>query len=147
MPVTPSAIQSLQQALAHHASISEYVDDFSHAVPWLNEKDITRKINGMRSFLKIHVVDHFDFEDRQIFPQLLQTGSGSERERVIRLLQEAGKLNELLMQIDPSDAGEAALLANRSFREFLIKLQKHASQEDNLFLPLLPAPGGKAAPR
>jgi dTDP-4-amino-4,6-dideoxygalactose transaminase len=52
------------------------------------------------------------------------------------LLQDTKALNEMLLQGNLSD-GEYVVRVEQAFRAFFGKLQKHASKEDTIFMPLL----------
>ena len=139
-----NAVEAIRTALGTHEAISEYVANVSQLVGLLYEKDAARKIGGMRTFLRTYVVEHFAFEESTVFPSLLAIDQRTTtrdliaellKEHVV-LLQDTKALNEMLLQGNLSD-GEYVLRVEQAFRAFFGKLQRHASKEDTIFIPLL----------
>ncbi len=138
------AVEAIRTALGSHDAVSEYVANLDQLVVLLGEKVAARKVNGMRAFLQSHVVEHFAFEESTVFPALLAVDHQPTtqdlvvelREEHTVLLQEANELDEMLLRGDFND-GDHVLRVERAFREFFGKLQRHASREDNVFMPIL----------
>ena len=139
-----NALEAIRQALGSHKEVSEYIANLDRLVALLHEKDAARKIGGMRTFLRTHVVEHFAFEESTVFPSLLAVDQRPTtrdliaellREHVV-LLEDTKALNEVLLQGNLND-GEYVLQVERAFRAFFGKLQRHASKEDTIFIPFL----------
>jgi hemerythrin-like domain-containing protein len=144
------ALEAIRKALGTHEAVSEYVANLDQLVPLLREKDVARKVGGMRAFLQSHVVEHFAFEESTAFPALLAVEPHPTTRDLVAellkehkvLLQDTKALNEMLLQGDLND-GEYVPRVEQAFRAFFGKLQKHAAREDNLFIPLLVKHGRK----
>ena len=145
-----NALEAIRQAVGSHEEVSEYIVNLDRLVCLLHEKDAARKIGGMRTFLRTYVVEHFAFEESTAFPALLAVDHHpTTRDLVAELLKEhvvlledTKELNETLLQGNLND-GEYVLRVEREFRSFFGKLQRHASKEDTIFIPLLVKYGQK----
>lgn len=139
-----NAVEAIRKALGTHEAVSEYVANVSQFVALLHEKDAARKVGGMRAFLQTYVVEHFAFEESTVFPSILAVDQRQTTKNLIAellvehvvLLQDTKALNEMLLQGNLSD-GEYVVRVEQAFRAFFGKLQKHASKEDTIFMPLL----------
>ena len=141
MTDSEKSFAAVRKAIADHAAASEFVRNLDQTVAIWNEKDPAVKINGIRSFLKTYVVDHFAMEDETVFPYLLAVRPLETVHNTVarlqqdhkRLTQEVNRLHDLLTQVernaDPQAMGEVELL----FRMLLGQLQRHAAEEDKLF--------------
>ncbi|MGD0016138.1 MAG: hemerythrin domain-containing protein [Verrucomicrobiia bacterium] len=139
-----NALEAIRQALGSHEQVSEYIVNLDHMVALLHEKDAARKIGGMRTFLRTHVIEHFAFEESTVFPSLLAVDHHpATRDLVAELLKEhvvlledTKSLADMLLQGNLND-GEYVLRVEQVFRAFFGKLQRHASKEDTIFIPFL----------
>lgn len=145
-----NVVEAIREAIGAHEAISEYVANVSQLVALLHEKDAARKIGGMRTFLQTYVMDHFAFEESTVFPAVLTVDQRPTtrglitdliKEHVV-LLPETKALNDMLLQGNLSD-GEYVLRVEQAFRMFFGKLQRHASKEDTIYIPLLAKYGQK----
>ena len=139
-----NALEAIRQALGSHEQVSEYIANLDRMVGLLHEKDAARKIGGMRTFLRTHVVEHFAFEESTVFPSLLAVDQRPTtrdliaellREHVV-LLEDTKALNEMMLKGNLKDA-EYVFQVEQAFRAFFGKLQRHASKEDTIYIPFL----------
>jgi len=148
METSNSSIEAIQKAIADHRFKSEFLANLSQLVPLLNERDASRKIECLRSFLQSSVVEHFALEEKTVFPLMLSANSIQSKlvttELVARLqadhvflLGEATKLQARMAQPDLTSNPAALRELEQSFREFFGFIQRHAGEEDKWLHPLL----------
>lgn len=87
MPAPNASFEAYRPALASHQQVSEFVTNLNQLAPLLREPDLPRKIDGVKAFLQIHVVDHFAFEETVVFPGLLALDKNIATRALISELQ------------------------------------------------------------
>jgi hemerythrin-like domain-containing protein len=135
-------VQAFQQAVEDHRFLSEYVANVQGSTALFNEPQPQKRIAAMRAFLAGHVIGHFAFEEKHVFPQLLaREHAPAPRQAVADLVDEHGAMRAAVRELrrrmrNVHASGNAQSLARleQSFRDFLDILQAHAVREDNLLL-------------
>ena len=144
MADSKSTLEAVRKMIADHASASEFVRNLDRTVAIWNAKEPSAKVNGIRAFVKAHVVEHFAVEDETVFPALLADNPTSTTVRIVAALgndhrairQEVEKLEELLARVERGADADAVAELDLMFRIFLGHLQRHATEEDKLFVSL-----------
>jgi hemerythrin-like domain-containing protein len=135
-------VQVFQQAVEDHRFLSEYVANVQGSTALFNEPQPQKRIAAMRAFLAGHVIGHFAFEEKHVFPQLLaREHAPATRQTVLDLVEEHGAMRATVRNLrrrmrnlhSPGNPQSLARL-EQSFRDFLDILQAHAVKEDNLLL-------------
>jgi hemerythrin-like domain-containing protein len=148
MEISNSSIEAIQKAIADHQFKSEFLSNVRQLVPLLNERDASRKIEQLQSFLQTYVVEHFALEEKTVFPLMLSACSVQSESRTaeliarlqadhVVLLGETTKLQAQMAQPNLISDPAALLQLEQSFRGFFGQLQRHAGEEDKLLHPLL----------
>lgn len=135
-------VQAFQQAVQDHRFLSEYVANVRQSTALFDEPDPDKRIAAMKAFLAEHVIGHFAFEERHVFPQLLaREPAPATRQAVAKLVEEhiamradVRRLRRRLRSVPASGNAHSLARLEQSFREFLDVLQAHAVTEDNILL-------------
>ena len=135
-------VQVFQQAVEDHRFLSEYVANVQGSTALFNEPQPQKRIAAMRAFLAGHVIGHFTFEEKHVFPQLLaREHAPATRQAVVDLVEEhcamraaVRKLRRRMQNVHSSGNAQSLARLEQSFRTFLDILQAHAVKEDNLLL-------------
>jgi hemerythrin-like domain-containing protein len=135
-------VQVFQQAVEDHRFLSEYVANVQGSTALFNEPQPQKRIAAMRAFLAGHVIGHFTFEEKHVFPQLLaREHAPATRQAVVDLVDEHStmraavrKLRQRMQNVHSSGNAQSLARLEQSFRTFLDILQAHAVKEDNLLL-------------
>ena len=127
-----------------HENISEFLEDVGE-MDFLHDEEAWRKIRPIEEFFQRHIIHHFEFEEKNVFPAILLKSATLESIKLILELQkEHGviltKLREFLSitskKIAPVDKETSAEL-NSMGRKIIHLLLIHASKEDDKLLPIL----------
>ena len=135
-------VQAFQQAVEDHRFLSEYVANVQGSAALFNEPQPQKRIAAMKAFLASHVIEHFVFEEKHVFPQLLsREHAPATRQAVVDLVEEhcamraaVRKLRRRMQNVHSSGNAQSLARLEQSFRTFLDILQAHAVKEDNLLL-------------
>jgi len=139
---TLKEVQAFQQAIEDHRFLSEYVANVRQSTALFRESEPRTRLASMRAFFAEHVVGHFAFEEKHVFPKLLATESvPATRQAVTELVDEhrvmliaVRKLRRRIRNAQASGSARSLERLEHSFREFLDGLQAHAVKEDNILL-------------
>ena len=140
--VSLKQVEAFQQAVEDHRFLSEYVANVQRSTALIDEPQPHKRIAAMGAFLTEHVIEHFAFEEKHVFPQLLARGSApATRQAVVELVDEhkamraaVRTLRRRLRNVHAFGNAQSLERLDRSFRDFLGVLQAHAVTEDNLLL-------------
>jgi hypothetical protein len=138
----PSLFKSLEKASADHEMLDQYMACYKRIFTRTSAKAVRKATEATRHFLRKKVVEHFAFEERRIFPALLEAfPSEGVADLVLklradhkRLMQEARRLDQMLA--DETAAYNRPSSLRKGMLNFFHRLEKHAAKEDELF-PLL----------
>jgi len=128
-----------------HENISEFLEGVEQTMGFLHDEEAWKKIKSIEEFFQRHIIHHFEFEEKNVFPVILSKLATLESIKLILELQkEHGfiltKLWEFLSitskKIVPVDK-EASAQLNCMGRNIIHLLLTHASKEDDKLLPLL----------
>lgn len=120
-----------------HGMISEEVTFFKKFVEGIDADEVENYLTRIREFSEEYIVDHFHFEEEEVFPLILKHGNEREKMIVQKLLDEHGKILKKLEEIMEQIASYEALPTEQkvtdimhSSREFLEMILVHARKED-----------------
>ena len=139
---TLKQVQVFQQAIEDHRYLSEYVANARQSTAVFGESEPRKRLASMRAFFAEHVVGHFAFEEKHVFPTLIATESvPGNRQAVTELVDEhrvmlisVRKLRRRMRNAQASGSARSLAHLEQSFRDFLHILQAHAVKEDNILL-------------
>jgi hemerythrin-like domain-containing protein len=140
--VSLTQVHAFQQAVEDHRFLSEYLANVQRSATLFNEPEAHERLSAMRAFLAEHVIGHFGFEERRVFPHLLESARDPAiRQAVLELVDEhramrtgVRKLRREMRHAQVSGDARSLARLEESFREFLDVLQAHAVKEDNILL-------------
>jgi len=140
--VSLKQVHAFQQAVEDHRFLSEYLANVQRSAALFKEPEAHDRLSAMRAFLAEHVIGHFGFEERHVFPHLLESAPDPAiRQAVLELIDEhramrtgVRKLRRGMRHVHASGDAPSLARLEESFREFLVVLQAHAVKEDNILL-------------
>ena len=126
-----------------HGQIFEMMTLFKKVIE-MSVPDVGRdKLKDLRKFFEEDLVSHFDFEEKDLFPIMLEKGTREEKELIRGLQQEhidmLGKIDqfkELASKYDFLSAEEKLELVKLS-SAIMKAMPPHANKEDNKLFPIL----------
>jgi DUF438 domain-containing protein len=139
-------VDKLNKAYLEHGMISEEVTFFKKFVEGINADEVENYLTRLREFSEEHIVEHFLFEEEDVFPLILKYGNKQEKKIVQILLDEhvtiLKKLEEVLEKITSygthlTEQEVADIML--STREFLEMVLVHARKEDAHFFQAVQA--------
>lgn len=128
-----------------HEKISEFLEGVLETRSFLHEEEAWRTIKLIEEYFQRQIIDHFEFEEKKVFPAILSNVATQEYiELVLELQEEHGviltKLGEFLSiiskKIAPVDE-ETGTEINSMSRKIILLLLAHASKEDDKLIPIL----------
>ncbi len=128
-----------------HENISEFLEGVEQTMGFLHDDEAWKDIKPIEEFFRRHIIYHFEFEEKDVFPVILSKLATLESIKLILELQkEHGfiltKLWEFMnitsKKTAPVDKETSAQL-NCMGRNIIHLLLTHASKEDDKLLPLL----------
>ncbi len=137
-------IDPLIRLVKDHENISEFLEDVGE-MDFLHDENAWRKIKPIQEFFQRNIINHFEFEEKNVFPDILLKLATLESVKLILELQkEHGviltKLWEFLIitskKITPVDK-ETSTELNSIGRKIIHLLLTHASKEDDSLLPIM----------
>jgi iron-sulfur cluster repair protein YtfE (RIC family) len=135
----------LIRLIKDHEKVSEFLEDMRKVMSFLHDKEAWSKVKPIEDFFQERIVDHFEFEEKIVFPAILSKAATPETIKLILELQkEHGiiltKLEEFQRiaskSVIPPDEETSAEL-NFVARKIIDILLMHASKEDDNMLPIL----------
>ena len=143
MSTRSSLYTSLERANADHEILDLYIRCYNRILSRASPSALRDATEGMRLFLRKKVVEHFAFEERTLFPALLDAFPDEAvadlvsdlRDDHKRLLRQAERLDKTLT--DETAAYNRASLLRKGMQQFFHSLEKHAIKESELIPSLL----------
>lgn len=130
--------QVLSIAQADHAILASVIDNFRRLFMGVHTADADKRFAEIRQLITEKTFEHFDYEDKQVFPALLAGNPDKKVEQLVAelsqehktLLKETQRVNALLHQRNLNNCtGEVWSV----MMELLTAFEKHAAKEDQLF--------------
>lgn len=137
-------MDKLTKAYLEHGMISEEMTFFEKFVQGIDADEVENYLSRLRQFSEEYIVNHFRFEEEEIFPLIIQYGNEKERKMVQFLQQDhikiLKKLEEFMRQVASYGAHptkeevEKIMLSSREVLEMVLA---HARIEDTHLFPNL----------
>ena len=138
-------IEPLRRLVNDHENISEFLEGVEQAMGFLHDEEAWKKIKPIEKFFLRHIIYHFEFEEKDVFPVILSKLATLESIKLILELQkEHGVILTKLREFrsitskknTPVDKETGSQL-NFVGRKIIHLLLTHASKEDDKLLPIL----------
>jgi hemerythrin-like domain-containing protein len=135
----------LLRVIKDHEKVSEFLEDMREVMSFLHDEEAWSKVKPIEDFFQKYVIDHFEFEEKIVFPAILLKAATPESIKLILELQREhgimlAKLEEFQRiaskSVIPPDKKTGAEL-NFVARKIIDILLMHASKEDDNILPVL----------
>jgi hemerythrin-like domain-containing protein len=127
-----------------HSYLSERMAFFEKLIEAIESNDLKSYIKKLHFFTEEYIVNHFKFEEEQIFPMIIQHGSQEEKKMVQELhLEHAQILGELdtfqkkLLHYDSSISKKDVEEIVQASRGIVKMILLHAQKEDEQLFPNL----------
>ena len=142
--MTEVKMDKLTKAYLDHGMISEEMTFFRKFVEGIDADKVEDYITKIRKFSDEYIIEHFRFEEVEIFPLILQYGNEKEKKMVLMLQDEHIKILEKLDQFMAEVASygahptkkeiERIMVSSRALLEMVLV---HARKEDAHLFPNL----------
>jgi iron-sulfur cluster repair protein YtfE (RIC family) len=128
-----------------HEKISEFLEEVVETRGFFHEEEEWRKINPIEEYFQRHIIHHFEFEEKKVFPAiLLKLATLESIKLILELQKEHGVILTKLREFrsitskknTPVDKETGSQL-NFVGRKIIHLLLTHASKEDDKLLPIL----------
>jgi len=138
-------IDPLKRLINDHEKVSEYVENLGEILVLRYEKEDWNKIRRIENFFARHVIAHFGFEEKIIFPAILSGVATAESTKLILELQKEHKVileelqefrNIISVSTIPLEE-ETNVTLNVVGKRIMDSLLRHASKEDVELLPIV----------
>ena len=137
-------MDKLTKAYLDHGMISEEMTFFKKFVEGIDADEVENHLRRLKMFSEEYIINHFRFEEEEIFPLIIRYGNEKER-KMVRFLQQdhikiLKKLEEFMEQVasygpHPTEKEiEEIMLASRVILEMILL---HARKEDAHLFPNL----------
>ena len=127
-----------------HERIAEALTFFERSYPLITEKKDHVKLVALGKFLKDYLVDHFKYEEEEIFPVLLEQGQPDEKQFVrslqldhVKILAAADSFFALLERTSATAGQEKFDSLAALGREVVSQTLCHATREDSRLFPMI----------
>lgn len=135
----------LDRLIRDHESTSEYAEDLEKVLGFLHDEEAWRKIQPIDDFFKCNLIEHFNFEEKIIFPAILLKIANTESVKLILELQkEHGSILKELEAFRQIISGakfpldkDTAIRLGAVARNIINSLLAHAAKEDENLLPII----------
>lgn len=137
-------MDKLTEAAQAHGEIFESMTFFKKAMAVVSNQKTPDDIKELNKFFDSHIVAHFQFEEKEIFPFVLTNGTPEEKHLIrslqqehIRLFDKLDQFKDLISKLDSHpEEDEVNKLASLS-KEIIEMTLKHGRKEDDELFPLL----------
>ncbi|MCI5130564.1 MAG: hemerythrin domain-containing protein [Candidatus Electrothrix sp. EH2] len=142
--MTDIKMDKLTKAYLDHGMISEEMTFFKKFVEGIDADAVDDYLEKLRKFSEEYIVQHFRFEEEEVFPLILKYGSEKEK-KMVRVLQNdhikiLNKLDAFMEKVasygaQPTEKEIEEIM--HSSRELLEMVLMHARKEDTHLFPNL----------
>ena len=127
-----------------HDDIMEFIAIYQGALAEISYRGPWNRIKELHNFLNDRIPPHFEFEEKEIFPSLMEKGMDKEKRLVQELLTEhtqirdkLAKFDTLLSEYSSPPKEEETYKLSKKVNEILITILEHAQAEDKKLFPIL----------
>ena len=139
------SLEVFRRVIALHRGAAEFHGNLKQVHLAMTAREPAQRLHEMAAFIAVHVRDHFAYEEEHLFPALLAISANSStvslvcelREEHQSLLAIADQLDAALAVATPSSLNELLAVIEPEFARFFDDLQRHASKEDKLLIPMI----------
>jgi DUF438 domain-containing protein len=137
-------MDKLTKAYLDHGMISEEMTFFEKFVEGIDADEVEDYLTRLRKFSEEYIINHFRFEEEEIFPLILKYGNEKEKKMIQMLQDDHAKILKELAQFMKKVASYGTYPAReeiedimRSSRAVLEMVLVHARKEDTQLFPNL----------
>ncbi|MCW5202058.1 hemerythrin domain-containing protein [Desulfobulbus sp. US2] len=137
-------MDKLTKAYLDHGMISEEMTFFKKFVEGIDADEVENYLTRLRKFSEEYIINHFRFEEEEIFPLILKYGNDKEKKMIQMLQDDHVKILKELAQFMRKVASygahpteeevEEIMLSSRAVLEMVLL---HARKEDAHLFPNL----------
>lgn len=91
-------MDKLTKAAEQHGEVFEMMVIFEKAVNEISDVDSPEHVSNLNNFFDNNIVTHFEYEEKEIFPVVLEKGTEDEKDVVNRLKKDHVRLFEKIDQ-------------------------------------------------
>ncbi|MCI5142264.1 MAG: hypothetical protein D3909_11215 [Candidatus Electrothrix sp. ATG1] len=142
--MTKVKMDKLTKAYLDHGMISEEMTFFKKFVEGVDADEVENYLKRLRKFSEEYIVEHFRFEEVEIFPLILRYGNEKEKELALMLQDDHEKILENLAQFMEKVASYGAHPTKKEIEEIMLSSRRllemvliHARKEDAHLFPNL----------
>ena len=137
-------MDKLTKAYLEHGMISEEMTFFEKFVEGIDADEVEDYLKRLRKFSEEYIINHFRFEEEEIFPLILKHGNEKEKKMVqmlqidhVKILKKLAQFMEKVASYGAHPTEEEIEEIMRSSREVLEMVLLHARKEDAHLFPNL----------
>ena len=137
-------MDKLTREAHEHGKILESISFFEKFLKVVTRDDAENYIPRLYRFADEYVVQHFKFEEQELFPAILQKGSAEERHFIGELLEDhkhiltsLKKFKESISVYEPQPDKEQVKEIIKSSETVINEILAHARKEDKRLFPAL----------
>ncbi|CAK8723645.1 hypothetical protein KKHLCK_13080 [Candidatus Electrothrix laxa] len=138
-------MDKLTREVHEHGKILESIVFFDKFLKTITSDDAENYTTRLHQFSDEYIVQHFDFEEKEIFPLILQQGSPEEKGFIEELqndheqiLASLAEFREIIALYDPQPpTREQVKNIIKSSEAVISQILVHARKEDKRLFPLL----------
>ncbi|MCI5166935.1 MAG: hemerythrin domain-containing protein [Candidatus Electrothrix sp. GM3_4] len=137
-------MDKLTRETHEHGNILESMFFFENFLKTITSDDAENYTVRLHQFSDEYIVQHFEFEEQEIFPLILQKGSSEEKEFIEELqddheqiLAYLAEFKEIISLYEPRPNKEQVKKIIRSSEALISQILVHARKEDKRLFPAL----------
>lgn len=137
-------MDKLTREAHEHGKILESIVFFEKFLKVITSDDAETYIPGIYKFADEYIVQHFRFEEQQLFPIILQKGSSEEKDLIAELqrdheqiLDSLREFKAILSLYEPQPNKVQVKKIIQSSEAVISEIISHARKEDDRLFPLL----------
>ncbi len=137
-------MDKLTRAYLDHGMISEEMTFFKKFVEGMNVDEVENYLTRLRKFSEEYIINHFRFEEEEVFPLILKYGNEKEKKMVhmlqddhVVILKELARFMKKVASYGVHPTEEEIEDIMRSSRAVLEMVLIHARKEDTQLFPNL----------
>lgn len=137
-------MDKLTREAREHGKIRELMVFFNNFLKAITNNDIENYSEQLHKFSDEYIVDHFRFEEQEVFPLILEQGSAEEKKLIKELLEDHEQILTFLAEFkktisscSPKPNKEEVKHIIKSSETVVSKIIRHARKEDKKLFPAL----------
>ncbi len=134
----------LTKEAQQHGHISEMMAFFQRSYPLVNKGKTLGHMLALNTFFKEYVVDHFNYEEKNVFPRVCERGTAEEKRFVESLISDHALIltdvNNFFLLFRKAEADPSSELFDQLesvSQKIIVRVIRHASREDADLFPLI----------